>query len=606
MKPFANSLYLFALLLAGEMIGFLSAQEAGQFPANALYKGSENCVRCHSNAEPGRYPTDFVLLNEATAWEKHDKHSQAFRLLVGVTMDAEGTHINAKSLGLTMLKRLTGDELQDKFAKLEAVAAATSANSLATAKTPAELRQVTRPYLEAAVDLFLDPRSKVGFGCLTCHSNLKKEKTYENPEVEKSFREMFIVNAVSCEACHGPSDLWEGPHRERVVERKHLLAAELPVTPENGFELSWRQLTPEQKLKFGFVEVRNPAIRAQQCFSCHIGDREEGKFIPHQWYVAGHPPLPSIELSTFANDMPRHWRHLPEKGAFEKRTEFLQANGLTPAALHDSPETKAVLVGGVVAFRKAVELLASVHAEQSFLPNFAGFDCLSCHQELRNEPVLTRDRFDPLTPGRPGLPRWSTALVETSYDLLDPSGQAKDDFHRQYELLRAALGKRPFGDKKLVREACNKLLAELKERERELAKIIITPTHAQAAREALLNTAKSEPLDFHTARQIAWAIRRVDTEIASPAEFATKEGNTAAREFEAWLTGPRNSASEQITLRMNQNANMADNLSLRLPARQENSIERNLAEWPTRADRFQPLEFMNAAQRYAGEKQIQP
>ena len=33
----------------------------------------------------------------------------------------------------------------------------------------------------------------------------------------------------------------------------------------------------------------------------------------HEMYAAGHPPLPSIEVATFANSIPRHWWLLAEK-----------------------------------------------------------------------------------------------------------------------------------------------------------------------------------------------------------------------------------------------------------------------------------------------------
>ena len=89
------------------------------------------------------------------------------------------------------------------------------------------------------------------------------------------------------------------------------------------------------------IDVRNPVRRAEQCFSCHIGNVEEGKLVTHAMYAAGHPPLPSIEIESFAKQMPRHWRYLDEKVAdsqklvgddkppavpFEFFNEFVQQN----------------------------------------------------------------------------------------------------------------------------------------------------------------------------------------------------------------------------------------------------------------------------------------
>ena len=39
----------------------------------------------------------------------------------------------------------------------------------------------------------------------------------------------------------------------------------------------------------------------------------------HEWYAAGHPPLPSFELATFESQMPAHWKSLREKGPFAFR-----------------------------------------------------------------------------------------------------------------------------------------------------------------------------------------------------------------------------------------------------------------------------------------------
>ena len=63
------------------------------------------------------------------------------------------------------------------------------------------------------------------------------------------------------------------------------------------------------------IDVRNPIVRAEQCFGCHIGNAAEGKIITHEMYAAGHPPLPNIEIESYVAQLPRHWRYLDEKVA---------------------------------------------------------------------------------------------------------------------------------------------------------------------------------------------------------------------------------------------------------------------------------------------------
>src|SRR5439155_22902803 len=90
-------------------------------------------------------------------------------------------------------------------------------------------------------------------GCLNCHAmrNLF-DKTVFNEKAVK-------LDGVSCGGCHGPSADWIGPHNS-------------PSDPEK-----WRLLSPEDKAKRGFADLRDPLNRAVLCFSCHIGDANQGR-----------------------------------------------------------------------------------------------------------------------------------------------------------------------------------------------------------------------------------------------------------------------------------------------------------------------------------------
>ena len=55
--------------------------------------------------------------------------------------------------------------------------------------------------------------------------------------------------------------------------------------------------------------------RTEVCSSCHIGDAvpEKHRFVTHDMYAAGHPPLPPFETAAFCNMFPRHWQLMNEK-----------------------------------------------------------------------------------------------------------------------------------------------------------------------------------------------------------------------------------------------------------------------------------------------------
>jgi len=494
------------------------------------YKGAANCKGCHSVPF---FPSDFASLNEATKWKNRDKHSMAVRLLMGMVRGENGRisiepEKRENSIGLTMLvklKVLTADDLaqavqraetmnphlqaaQDKLqsslerylkARLEALTGKDNADEVESLDNEVkaaeeEVKTIEHDYMKPILDTCL--QSPIGRGCLSCHADLPKEEFSAKIDA-MSFQQESIRDGVSCEACHGPSSAWLDPH----------------------YKTDWRAKSPAEKTGLGLNDLRHPAVRANQCFSCHIGDVNQGKFIEHSWYMAGHPPLPGIEVETFAHDMPRHWRYLSEKKNFrDKRAEFVKAikeDTANPFEVDTKyPQTKEVVVGGVVALRKSVALLADAHVkyEKSIIPDFAAFDCQACHQELRSRPILTRDedKFDPFVPGRPNIPRWSFALADLAVDL------AGDDNRKQFDARinawREALSRQPFGDREKIGPAASELQQYLRTLESQLASSETTEEVAKAAYETLKKVAQTELLDFHSARQVLWALQVIANE----------------------------------------------------------------------------------------------
>lgn len=167
---------------------------------------------------------------------------------------------------------------------------------------------------------------------------------YSGPAADSAIR----AEGVTCEVCHAPSVDWLGPH-----------AAARPVDE-------------------GMPSFKDPARQAQLCLSCHLG--KGGKSVGHELIAAGHPDL-RFEAAVFAELMPAHWRRKETEGA------------------------RLWLVGQAVALRESLRQLAERAAGGSWdgWPDFADFECLACHHELRRPSLRQQGEYE----GIPGLPSWN-------------------------------------------------------------------------------------------------------------------------------------------------------------------------------------------------------
>jgi hypothetical protein len=387
---------------------------------------------------------------------------------------------------------------------------------------------------------------------------------------------------VSCQACHGPGERWLAIH----------------------FSESWRRVTPEAKAALGCADCRAPVVKAQMCASCHVGNLAEGKFVRHEWYAAGHPPLPSFELASFEAQMPRHWKSLREKGAFKYRDapstgdeplpldqrlgleragvpanaikgSYLEANfanaiakGLQPAA--DLAGAKDAIVGGAVAYstyaRSLADYASHVAGNKAVWPELALYDCSACHHELRSGlGANTRPKRSHI-PGRPPLSTWPEVLSRLAAAQAD-GYQAESATSRwskirdlASKLDKAATG-RPFGEASAMSSAAGDLAAALEQLAVNASNTRFDEQSARAALQFLANPQNYEPADFYTARQAAWAITAIADDLHA--------GSGAALFFQ----------------------NADDPLALRLPSGPNHSVMGNLRRWLPAAGKYDPATF---------------
>jgi hypothetical protein len=507
------------------------------------------CQRCH---ETTASKDSFCALVPAQIWRVQDKHNHAFLLLTGAneTDPAKGQAKRA------LVKQILGFELREAF----------------------EDDEYSR--LKTGDDEETKRRAATVTACLRCHATWPAHAQgldAQTPPVP-------LRLGVSCQACHGPGAQWDAPHSVEL----------------------WRCVTPAAKTALGFTDVRSPVHKAELCASCHVGSLAEERFVRHEWYAAGHPPLPSFELASFATQMPAHWKSLKEKGPFAFRDErpmgrtpeirqweatlrqarippeeikasYREANfpeatakGLDPTG--DLPLTKEAIVAGVVALESYVRLVGdyaagAVEGKQPW-PELAMYDCAACHHELRGGLLGIKTRPERKnTPGRPPLATWPMVLAQLGAE------QAEKKQGLSIAALEQAITGRPFGEPAEIKAAAEQTAASLAQLMTDVAATKFDEAAAGKAILFLTEPANFETNDYATARQVAWALRGMARDIGSS---------------EAGL----------LFLKEQQ-----DVLALALPSGQERSVMENLGRWLTAAARYDPYwfreELKNARARLA-------
>jgi hypothetical protein len=363
--------------------------------------------------------------------------------------------------------------------------------------------------------------------CLACHCVWVEEK--QDVKLAKSFKR---EEGVSCVACHGV---------ELFAPTDKLAVSWIVLHSAEATRETWRGLTRAAKeADYGMTDLWDPVCRTQVCASCHIGNFAEGKFVTHEMYAAGHPPLPSFEVTTFSNQMPRHWQYLKEKSP--SVLKLLNLN--EPEA--ELEETHLLAIGGLVAFGDHLKLLEAQAATKDW-PELAQFDCYACHHELLSK-SWRQERGYAGKPGRPPLRQWPAALVDVG--LLHAAGdapgaeKAQKEFAARLQGLQDSFNAQPFGDPADVKQRAGGLAdwVELQAKQiqkriakddkaggygpntsaRLLAMLIDLLQHARPGGKGQM-TAKRFVPDFDSARQLAWAFQVLYLETVSKHDPKARE-----------------------------------------------------------------------------------
>jgi hypothetical protein len=319
--------------------------------------------------------------------------------------------------------------------------------------------------------------------CTSCHSNqhwVEKHDDYAGLTANIIGRE----SGVTCESCHGPSAQWDLKHSDS----------------------QWRLIAPDVKAQHGMTDLRNPVVRAETCYSCHIGNAEEGKIVTHEMYAAGHPPLPSVELDAFIEQMPAHWTSINDKKNFTHRDRYLALNQY----VQGSAKLDEIILNALVAYRTSLQLIVDISTKgnQYAWPELGVYDCYGCHHELKS-PSWRGFALPGIAPGRPQFHLWPTTLIA----LDNGNHNVLQSAARQ---LRDNLNKHPFGNAKSISTDIGPLIAALTAAINRKLASPASKTDAKQAITALCQLATKQTGSFESARQIAWAIQSVHRDSQLP------------------------------------------------------------------------------------------
>jgi hypothetical protein len=229
---------------------------------------------------------------------------------------------------------------QDEIASWQEPSSPTGAHSRAyAALTSLRGRQI-------GATLGIDPTSSSD--CLGCHSS-SAAGVARGPQFQ-------LTDGVGCESCHGAAEAWLPTHYTAGASHAANVAA-------------------------GMVPLERPAVRATVCLDCHLGGTG-GRFAAHRMMAAGHPRL-SFELDLFSALQQHH----------DADADY--------AARKPSPDgVRLWAVGQAEAVRRQMALFGNGDlASQGLFPEFAFYDCHSCHRPITDGPQR-RLTFE-TNPGRP-------------------------------------------------------------------------------------------------------------------------------------------------------------------------------------------------------------
>ncbi len=297
--------------------------------------------------------------------------------------------------------------------------------------------------------------------CLACHAD-NVPAALRGPRFQ-------ISDGIGCESCHGAAGSWLATHDDAP------------------------RVSHADNLANGLYPIEEPTARARACVACHVGD--ETRFASHRMMAAGHPRL-SFELDTFTE----LWRTSGGREHFRRDEDYARRK---PAAAGST-----VWIAGLVRASLAqAELLRSPHFQSSgALPEFALYNCYSCHRSMRFAYGAGRGLAGGMEPGSLRLDDSRLVMLSAVFAAIGPQWNT-DLRSRTAELHRAAASSRARAAE--ASQALTELLVRFEKGSIEKGSGTVSLTLAQkkAVLQALVSAAGNGDFpDYVAAEQAAMAV----------------------------------------------------------------------------------------------------
>lgn len=309
--------------------------------------------------------------------------------------------------------------------------------------------------------------------CLSCHTNNVPEAN-RGPDFE-------ISEGVTCEVCHGASVLWLGPHR-------------LPD-----------RFSHEALVDLGLYPTNDPEKRATLCLDCHFG--AEDQFANHRIYGAGHPRI-TFELDSYT------WvnAHHTADEDYHKRK-----------AVADGVKTWAI--GAAKMIERRMELLINDKTgTNGFFPEFAFFDCNTCHHRMSD--LRYKPRGTGTAPGTPKLDDSHMAVLAVALGSADPA--LADELTAQMLALHQSAAQ---GRSQVVAEA-EKMKALAAKAAKVLSAYNMSDDDMQAVLSALIESgASGRMIDYASAEQTTLVIGATIDEMERSGQITPVQGEALFAEL---------------------------------------------------------------------------
>ena len=203
--------------------------------------------------------------------------------------------------------------------------------------------------------------------CLACHTEVVPAAA-QGPRFQAD-------DGIGCESCHGASGRWLAVHDD--------------ATPEARAE----------SRTLGLRRLEDPRVLAATCSGCHVAG--PGQMATHAMMAAGHPRL-SFELDTFTE----LWRTSGGREHFRRDVDYLERR------VAGEP-VQTWLIGLAEAATRSVDALQA-GSDGSALPEFATFNCYSCHRSMGLDAWQERTIPSGLKPGELRIDDTALRLLATA------------------------------------------------------------------------------------------------------------------------------------------------------------------------------------------------